>query len=166
MDTTSNFARRSALPKGISRNLCCGWFILPGLKLYLFRLRKWNANMKWKPGACKKAQEAKSKQDPSRSTCSFSVRYHRHSATRCPLPFLPPHGGSQTGPPGNIHQALSKNYARAEKGECKCSQRLIYYSRFDFPLSFMQHSPPVRNIQNYYGSGSWHTNSRREPKHF
>lgn len=62
---------------------------------------------------------------------------------------LLPHGGSQTGPPGHIHQALPKNYARAEKGECKCSQRPIYYSHFDFPLSFMQHSLSVKNIQNY-----------------
>lgn len=67
---------------------------------------------------------------------------------------LLPHGGSQMGPPGHIHQTPSKNYARGEKGECKYSQRPIYYSHFDFPLSFMQHLLPVRNIQNYYGSSS------------
>lgn len=67
---------------------------------------------------------------------------------------LLPRGASQTGSPGHIHQAPSKNYARAEKGESKCSQRPTHHSHFDLPLSFMQHSLPVRNIHNYYGSSS------------
>lgn len=118
--------------------------------------------MKWKLAACKYAPEVKGKQDPLRSTCLFSEHCHRHPANTLASALslegtLLPWGGSQTGAPGHIHQALL-NYC-VKKGECECSQRATKHSHFDFPLSFVLLSLPVRLL-------SWHTNCRREPKHF
>lgn len=118
--------------------------------------------MKWKLAACKYAPEVKGKQDPLRSTCLFSEHCHRHPANTLASALslegtLLPRGGSQTGAPGHIHQALL-NYC-VKKGECECSQRATKHSHCDFPLSFVLLSLPVRLL-------SWHTNCRREPKHF
>lgn len=141
------------------------WPACCGLNLYICRPcteKKWNTNMKWKLAACKYAPEVKGKQDPLRSTCLFSEHCHRHPANTLASALslegtLLPRGGSQTGAPGHIHQALL-NYC-VKKGECKCSQRPTKHSHFDFPLSFVLLSLPVRLL-------SWHTNCRREPKHF